>query len=139
MMQPGTDARLPHADYARLLGFRTALRRFERWSAEQAAAWGLTGAQHQLLLAVRGHGGSEAPTVGEIADYLLVKHNSAVELIDRAEQLGLVRRLGDERDHRIVRLALTDEGERRLAALSQTHLEELMRLSGTFGEVDARL
>jgi hypothetical protein len=46
---------LDQAQYERLLRFRTGLRRFLRWSAEQAATAGLTPAQHQLLLAVRGH------------------------------------------------------------------------------------
>ena len=54
--------RIHDADYARLLTVRTAWRRFERWSAEQAAAHGLTASQHQLLLAVRGHDEPQGPT-----------------------------------------------------------------------------
>ena len=58
---------LTDADYERLLEFRTTLRRFVHWSEEQATALGITPAQHQLLLAVRGHGGTAAPTIGDIA------------------------------------------------------------------------
>ena len=53
-------ARLDEEQFRELLAFRTALRRFLRWSDEQAAAAGLTGQQHQLLLAIRGHEGHGA-------------------------------------------------------------------------------
>lgn len=115
-------------DYARLLSVRTRLRVFERWSAERAAAYGLTAAQHQLLLAIRGHYDSRGPTVGEVADYLLLKHHSAVELANRTQDLGLIERVADAQDHRVVRLTLTSDGRRVLRALSAAHLEELRRL-----------
>lgn len=120
--------RLTDKDYEELLGFRTALRRFLRWSEEQARAAGLTPAQHQLLLAIRGHPGEVGPTVGERADYLVSRHHSVVELIDRAVEAGLVERHRDERDQRVVHLALTQLGEERLEALSRLHLEELRNL-----------
>lgn len=115
--------------YARLLALRTGLRHFLRWSEQQARAAGLTPAQHQLLLAIRGHGGEQGPTIGEIADYLLLRHHSVVGLIDRADAAGLVRRVRDTEDHRLVRLQLTSDGERRLEALSALHLQELERLA----------
>ena len=120
---------LPDATYARLLALRTGLRHFERWSEQQARAAGLTPAQHQLLLAIRGHGDLQGPTIGEVADYLLLRHHSAVGLIDRAEGAGLVVRTRTEDDHRVVRLHLTQDGCRRLEALSALHLEELKRLA----------
>ena len=48
------------------------LRRFLRWSEDQAAAAGLTPAQHQLLVAVKGHSGPEAPAIRDLAEYLLL-------------------------------------------------------------------
>lgn len=120
---------LPDAVYARLLALRTGLRHFERWSAQQAKAAGLTPSQHQLLLAIRGHGGGRAPTIGEVADYLLLQHHSTVGLVDRAEAAGLVSRTRDDEDHRVVRLELTPSGAERLEALSALHLEELKRLA----------
>src|SRR5687767_293345 len=116
-------------DYQRLLEFRTGLRRFLRWSEEQAAAAGLTPAQHQLLLAVRGHPHPAGPTIGDVADYLLLRHHSTVGLIDRAEGAGLVRRDRDVDDHRVVRLRLTALGRRRIEQLSETHLAELARFA----------
>lgn len=120
---------LPDQAYSQLLALRSGLRHFERWSEQQARAAGLTPAQHQLLLAIRGHGDPRGPTVGEVADYLLLRHHSVVGLIDRADAVGLVARVRDELDHRVVRLRLTDSGAEHLEALSTLHLEELERLA----------
>jgi DNA-binding MarR family transcriptional regulator len=117
------------ADYHRLLQFRTGLRRFLHWSAQQAEAEGLTPAQHQLLLAIRGHGDSRGPTISDVADYLFLRHHSAVGLVDRAESAGFVERKEDQEDRRVVRLRLSEKGMGILAALSQAHLEELSRLA----------
>ena len=117
---------LTDREFTRLLAFRDGLRRFQRWSEEQAQRAGVTPAQHQLMLAVRGHGSS--PSVSDLAGHLLLRHHSTVELVDRAVQAGLVRRFTDDTDHRVVRVALTAKGERRLYALSEAHLEELSRL-----------
>ena len=117
---------LTDADYRELLRFRDALRRFLHWSETRAKAIGLTPAQHQLLLAVRGHVG--APTIGDVADHLLLRHHSVVELVRRAERAGLLERSADAADHRVVRLTLSAEGEARLGQLSAMHLDELQRL-----------
>lgn len=67
------------------------------------------------------------PTIGELASYLLIRHHSAVQLADRVEALGLVRRHRDDDGRRLVRLQLTPAGARRRAALGAAHLEELRR------------
>ena len=126
---------LPDDRYARLLALRTGLRHFERWSEQQAQAAGLTPAQHQLLLAIRGHSDPRGPTIGEVADYLLLRHHSTVGLVDRADAAGLVTRARDPEDHRVVRLRLTKLGAKRLEALSTLHLEELDRLACELPEV----
>jgi DNA-binding MarR family transcriptional regulator len=115
-------------DYERLLEFRIGLRRFLHWSEEQAVALGLSASQHQLLLAVRGHRDQRGPTIGEVAEALLLRHHSVVGLVDRAEDAGLVRRITDPDDHRVVRVRPTPLGSRRLRQLSERHLEELHRL-----------
>lgn len=114
-------------DYRKLLEFRTGLRRFLHWSEEQAAAVGLTPAQHQLLLAIRGHPDPRGPTIGDVAESLLLRHHSAVGLVDRAEASGLVHRIRDDQDHRVVRLRLTRLGSRRLAQLTEAHVIEVAR------------
>ena len=123
---------MPDDAYAQLLALRTGLRRFLYWSEQQARAAGLTPAQHQLLLAIRGHHGAPGPTVGELADYRLLRHHSTVGLIDRADTAGLVTRQRDQEDHRVVRLSLTARGERCLQALTAAHLQELERLASQF-------
>jgi DNA-binding MarR family transcriptional regulator len=120
---------LTDGDYRRLLELRTRLRAFLRWSEDQARAAGLTAAQHQLLLAVRGHDDQRGPTIGQVADYLCVRHHSAVGLVDRADEAGLVRRVEDPDDLRVVRVTLSDAGRRALRALSELHIEELARLA----------
>ena len=116
-------------DYEALLAFRTALRRFNRWSEGQARAVGLTHAQHQLLLAIKGHNDDRGPTIGDAASYLLLRHHSAVELINRAQAAGYVERHRDPDDARVVRLRLTDEGEACITKLTQLHIEELQQLA----------
>jgi DNA-binding MarR family transcriptional regulator len=123
--------RLEQEDYTHLLELRTGLRRFLRWSEAQAKAAGLTPAKHQLLLAVRGHPDPAGPTVGEIADYLVLRHHSAVGLIDRAVAEGLVRRNPDPRSKSVVRITLTPAAMDKLELLSEAHLEELAHLAPT--------
>ncbi len=130
-------AKLRDEDFRRLLAFRDGLRRFQHWSEEQAKAVGLTGAQHQLLLAIRGHG--SPPSIREVAEHLLLRHHSAVELVDRAVGAGLLERIDDDHDQRVVRLQLTPTGEERVAALAGAHLEELSRLRPRFDSLWADL
>ena len=118
-------------DYRRLLELRTGLRRFLRWSEQHAEAAGLTPAQHQLLLAIRGHGEPRGPTVGDVAGYLMLRPHSAVGLVDRAEKAGLITRAQDRDNLSVVRLRLTEQGARQLEALSEQHLEELAHLAPT--------
>ena len=120
-----------HDDYRRLLELRTGLRRFLRWSEQQARGAGITPAHHQLMLAIRGHGDERGPTVTDVAGYLLLRHHSAVGLIDRAEAAGLVLRGPDPDNPSAVRLRLTEKGSDQLAALSELHLEELEHLAPT--------
>ncbi len=117
--------------YTILYTFRFALRHFMRWSQQQAALVGLTEQQHQLLLAVRAHPGDIGPSISEIADSLLIRHHSAVELIRRVEKSGLLARTHDTRDQRVVRLALTEQGREVLARLTDAHLKELERAAAT--------
>ncbi len=122
-------------DYRRLLAFRSTLRRFLRWSEERAIEAGLAPAQYQLMLAVRGHDGPSGPTIGEIADYLSVRHNSAVGLVDRAVAAGLVERAADGTRASVVHVELTELGRDRLASLAAVHVEELARIAPVMREI----
>lgn len=131
------EHQLTRADFEHLLAFRVSLRRFQRWSEDQARAVGLTHVQHQLLVAVKGHPGTSPPAVGDLARYLLLRHHSAVELVDRAEAAGLVRRTGDGRDGRVVRVRLTPKGDSIVNELTPAHLSELHSLAAVLDELVA--
>jgi len=135
--EDGTVPQLTRGDFEHLLAFRVSLRRFQRWSEDQAQAAGLTHVQHQLLVAIKGHPGAEPPTVGDLADYLLLRHHSTVELVDRAEAAGFVRRIADASDGRLVRVRLTAPGERILNDLTPAHLAELHDLAAVLDELVA--
>ena len=133
-----TMAPLTQQDFERLLEFRVTLRRFQRWSEDQAKAAGLTHVQHQLLVAIKGHPGDLPPTVGDVAGYLLLRPHSAVELVDRAEAAGLVGRTPDREDGRVVRVRLTADGEEILQKLTRAHLDRLHELATVLDEFVTR-
>lgn len=122
-------------DFQHSLRFRVALRRFLRWSEEQAAEVGLTPAQHQLLVAIKGHPGPLPPAIREIAGYLLLQSHSAVGLVDRAEAAGVVRRQPDPADGRVVRVQLTEKGDQLVTGLTRAHLAELHKLASALNEL----
>lgn len=125
-------------DFERLLEFRVALRRFQRWSEDQAQAAGITHVQHQLLVAIKGHAGDMPPTVGDLAGYLLLRPHSTVELVDRAAAASLVERAPDYDDGRVVRVRLTRDGERILQQLTPAHLDRLHELAVVLDELVSR-
>lgn len=120
---------LDQKDFEHLLELRTGLRRFLRWSEKQAKAAGLTAAKHQLLLAIKGHPDPAGPTIGEIADYLVLRHHSAVELVNRAAKEGLVQRNPDPASRSVVRVTITPVGAAKFDALAEAHLEEIAHLA----------
>jgi DNA-binding MarR family transcriptional regulator len=120
-------AELTDREYRALAEFRYALRVFQRTSEEAARDAGVTPAQHQLLLAIRGYAGEGAPSTSAVAERLQQRVHSVVELVDRAVDAGLVRRRTDPGDGRRQLLELTARGARLLAALSAFHRDELRR------------
>ena len=111
-----------------LARFRYAVRKFLHASEEAARHAGVTPQHHQLLLGVAGFTGKGWATIGELAEFLQVRHHSAVGLVDRAQELGLVRRQTASEDRREVRVSLTAEGTRRLRALADLHHRELLSM-----------
>lgn len=123
---PGT--RLGKSDYERLAAFRYTLRRFLSFSEAAAREIGLASQQYQALLAVKGFAGREAITVNELAQQLLIRHNSAVGLVNRLEAEGLVRRQSAVEDRRKVDILLTPKGSLAFERLAATHHAELARI-----------
>ena len=112
-------------DYRALAEVRYVIRRFLSFSAEAARSAGIEPQQHQLLLVIKGLPLELAPTIGVVAERLQLHHNSAVELVQRAEEQGMVTRRAGETDRRQVLLRVTARGERVLRRLSVMHREEL--------------
>jgi DNA-binding MarR family transcriptional regulator len=115
-------------DYAQLAAWRYALRGFLRFSEAAAAEVGLTSQHYQAMLVLRGWPDDGRVTINDLARQLLIRHNSAVGLVDRLVQEGLVTRAPSSADRRKVELVLTPRGREVLAKLAAVHRRELQRL-----------
>jgi DNA-binding MarR family transcriptional regulator len=131
--------KLTDDDYQQLADLRYGLRRFLHWSSEQARRTGITPTQHQLLLAIRSSRNPRGATVSEVAEVLIIRHHSAVGLIDRAQEAGLIERERDPDTQSVVHLRLTEFGALTLSALSEVHLRELAQLAPTMQALFAAL
>jgi len=123
-----TQVRLATADYARLAAFRYALRSFVHFSESAAAKLGLTGQQYQAMLFVRSREGGAPVSIADLANELLIKHNSAVGLADRLVAQGLMARERAPEDRRTAQLRITAKGERILGRLARVHRAKLRRI-----------
>ncbi|MDB5447748.1 MAG: MarR family transcriptional regulator, partial [Phenylobacterium sp.] len=122
---PPASAALDAADYQSLGEFRRAIREFLAFSEESARDQGVTSQQHQALLAIRSHAGAEPMSIGELAESLIIKNHSAVGLVARLVERGLVARRSSDTDRRRVLLELQPRGEEVLARISQYNLGKL--------------
>ncbi|HSW82319.1 MAG TPA: MarR family transcriptional regulator [Usitatibacter sp.] len=116
------------ADYARLAAFRQGLREFLRFSEEAAERVGLLTQHYQAMLILRACPEGLTVSINDLARQLLIKHNSAVGLVDRLVKEGLVRRTVSATDRRKVELQLSARGRQVLAKLAATHRSELERI-----------
>jgi DNA-binding MarR family transcriptional regulator len=119
--------RLETADYRRLAAFRAALREFLHFSEDAAARVGLTAQHYQAMLTLRARV-EEPVTINDLAHELLIRHNSAVGLVDRLVGEGLVLREASKADRRKVELRLSARGRQVLAKLAGMHRRELERI-----------
>ena len=119
----------PAVDYKALAEFRYQLRKFLSFSETAAHKVGLTPQQHQALLAIKGFSSAAPVSIGDLADFLLVRHHTAVELVDRMAKLELLARIADDDDSRRILVKLTRKGEQKLQTLSKIHFGELQAAS----------
>lgn len=115
------------SNYRSLAEFRYQIRLFIADSDETARFAGLEPEQFQLLLAVRGMPQGSSATIQRLASRLLVRHNTAVERIDRLVRMGLLRRAHSRTDHRVVFVELSVRGKRIVEKLAQKRVRELRR------------
>jgi DNA-binding MarR family transcriptional regulator len=116
---------LTRVQMRRLAEFRFQLRKFLHFSSLVAGAAGVRAQQYQLLQCIWGMPEELDPTIANVAARMLLKHNSAVELVDRTIEQGLLRRCPDPTDHRRILLRMTPLGEKLLGSLAAWHLREL--------------
>lgn len=112
-----------------LAEFRFQLRQFLSFSEISSERHGVQAQQYQLLQVIAAAPAGQPASVSYLADRMVLRHNSTVELVDRAERAGLVRRHTDERDLRRSIIKLTPIGEQMLRAMVAEHVQELERLS----------
>ena len=125
MHDPGSES-LPTAHYAAIAAFRYELRRFLAFSEQAAGRLGVPAQQHQALLAIAGQ--EAPPTVGFVAEQLLVAPHTAAELVARMVEAGLLTKTPGVRDRRRAELALTSKARALLGQLTAAHLVELRSL-----------
>jgi DNA-binding MarR family transcriptional regulator len=122
--------------YSAAAKFRSALRVFLRRSEDVARSCGITPRQHLLLLQIAGSDDGTT-TVSELVEKLALTQSAVTELVQRAEQAGLVERAGSAADGRVVHLSLTREGAARLAEVHDQlgpERAELRRVIDSLGE-----
>lgn len=126
---------LTQEDYQALGEFRRAIRQFLAFSEEGARAYGLTSQQHQALLAIKAHRGPDPISIGDLAQCLLIKNHSAVELVARLVERDLASRRDDEADRRRVLLALRPRGADILETISRRNLGQLRQGADILAEI----
>ena len=120
---------LTSPEYLALAEFRYQLRRYLRYMEEQARAAGHHPQQYQLLLAIKGLPPPRVASVSILAERMQLNHNSMVELADRCEKRGLIRRLRESADdRRQVTLTITSDGEKVLRQQASASREELRNI-----------
>ncbi|MFY9947607.1 MAG: MarR family transcriptional regulator, partial [Candidatus Sulfotelmatobacter sp.] len=117
--------KLTLSDYQALAEFRYQIRRFLHFSEQAVKGAGLERGQYQLMLAIKGMPAGVRPRIRELASRMEIRHNSAVELVNRLEAAGFVHRTRAQDDRREVLLALTPRGEKVLSELALHHHDEL--------------
>ena len=122
-----------------LAEFRFELRRFLHFSECAAQEAGLHPQQHQLLLQVAAVPHGTSATIAYAAERLGLKHNSAVELVDRSEREGLLERTADRMDKRRAILRVTRKGKKVLTRLTASHTRELNELGPPLARVLKRI
>jgi DNA-binding MarR family transcriptional regulator len=112
---PGQAITVPPAPAdSMVLGLLAAAHAIEARLEQGLATAGLSPAKHAVLSQLARAG--EPLTLSELAARVCCVRSNMTQLVDRLEAEGLVRRVDDPGDRRIVRAAITPLGEEREAA-----------------------
>ncbi len=138
-MADNGSRRMTKQEFERLADFRYALRQFLRYSEETAYSVGLTPQKYQALLAIRGYPDKDRVSIGELAERLQIRHHSAVGIVDRLEDQGLVAREQDEQDRRIVCVRLTPLGVEMVERIASSNTDRLRGLQPELSRLLTRM
>jgi DNA-binding MarR family transcriptional regulator len=136
----GKDHRpLNDAEYLALAEFRYQIRKYLRHMEDRARQIGINPQQYQVLLAIKGLPKDKSPTISTIAERMQLNHNSMVELVDRCEERGMLRRARSSSDRRQVVLTITPEGETLMRQLAAGARQQLRTIGPILSESIRRL
>ena len=124
-MNAESSANVDRIRLERLAEFRYRLRQFLSFSEIEAERFGIAAQQYQLMQVIGALPAGQSESISFLAERMVLRHNSTVELVDRAERAGLVKRATDERDLRRSLVVLTPHGEAVLTRMVAAHLQEL--------------
>jgi DNA-binding MarR family transcriptional regulator len=122
------DMKVAHIDRSKLKSlaeFRFQMRKFLSFSEIASERCGIPAQQYQLMQVIAAMPDDQQASITYLAERMILRHNSTVELVDRAERAGLVKRESDPTDMRRSLVHLTDEGEQILQRLVTEHVSEL--------------
>lgn len=129
------DNSISEADYLTLTAWRDTLRGFLSASKTILKQVDVTPNQYQALLAIRFGNGQKHPTIGQLATYLHIRHNSCVTLVNKLVARGWVKRVPSHKDRRVVHLHLTARGEATLRKMVTAHRRELDAIAPKLREI----
>lgn len=112
-------------EYSALAELRHRIRRFLQEGDATARQSGLEPQQYLLLLAIRGLPSGQEASIRALAERLSLRHHSTVELIDRMEARGYVKRMRGREDRRQVLISLQPRGEKLLEKVVGQRIIEL--------------
>jgi DNA-binding MarR family transcriptional regulator len=117
--------RITDGEYHALSQLRYLIRKFLQEGDTTAHDAGLEPQQYLLLLTVRGLEPGQEPSIRTLAERLALRHHSTVELVDRLEAHGLVKRARGREDRRQVLVSLQPRGEKLLEKVVTKRIVEL--------------
>jgi len=112
-------------EYHALSQLRYLIRKFLQDGDQTARQAGLEPQQYLLLLAIRGLDPTSDASIRTLAERLSLRHHSTVELVDRLEAHGLVKRTRGTKDRRQVLVSLQPRGEKLLERVVAQRIVEL--------------
>ena len=112
-------------EYRGLAELRYRIRRFLQEGDDTARQAQLEPQHYLLLLAIRGLPEGQEATIRTLAERLSLRHHSTVELVDRMEAHGYVKRTRGREDRRQVLVSLQPRGEKLLEHVVQQRIIEL--------------